>query len=107
MTDLKLQSALPPISRPAALSLSEAKSVGKKPTLEQAANGFEAIFMKTMLQEMSNAKLDDGAFESEAEKPFQSMLYDKYADMASGKSGFGIGESIRRAFAKNVPADQQ
>jgi flagellar protein FlgJ len=107
MTDFKIQSALPKSPHLATLSLSESKGVGKKATLEQAANGFEAIFMKTMLQEMSDAKLDDGAFESEAEKPFTSMLHDKYADMASGKSGFGIADSIRRTFAKNVPADQQ
>jgi hypothetical protein len=45
--------------------------------------------------------------ESEAEKPFQTMLHDRYADLAGGKSGFGIGESIRKMFAKNVAPDAQ
>ena len=88
----------------AALSLDDAKKVGSKATLDQAAKSFEALFVQTMLKEMHNAKLDDGLFQSEDEKPFQSMLDQAYADLATKQSRFGIAEAIKRTFEKNVDA---
>ena len=88
----------------AALSLDDAKKVGAKHTLEQAAKSFEAMFVQTMLKEMHNAKLDDGLFQSEDEKPFQSMLDQAYADLATKQNRFGIAEAIKRTFEKNVAA---
>jgi Rod binding domain-containing protein len=107
MSEFKINPGTTGLARHSSLTLSEARGIGQKPTLEQAANGFEGIFLKTMMKEMSEAKLDDGALESEAEKPFQTMLHDRYADLAGGKSGFGIGESIRKMFAKNVTPEAQ
>ena len=86
----------------AALSLDDAKKVGSKATLDQAAKSFEAMFVQTMLKEMHNAKLDDGLFQSEDEKPFQSMLDQAYADLATKQNRFGIAEAIKRTFEKNV-----
>ena len=86
----------------AALSLDDAKKVGAKHTLEQAAKSFEAMFVQTMMKEMHEAKLDDGLFESEGEKPFQSMLDQAYADLATKQNRFGIAEAITRTFSKNV-----
>lgn len=88
----------------AALSLDDAKKVGSKVTLDQAAKSFEALFVQTMLKEMHNAKLDDGLFQSEEEKPFQSMLDQAYADLATKKNRFGIADAIKRSFEKNVDA---
>ena len=86
----------------AALSLDDAKKVGSKASLDQAAKGFEAMFVQTMLKEMHNAKLDDGLFQSEDEKPFQSMLDQAYADLATKHNRFGIAEAVKRTFEKNV-----
>jgi len=88
----------------AAVSLDDAKKVGSKATLDQAAKGFEAMFVQTMLKEMHNAKLDDGLFQSEDEKPFQSMLDQAYADLATKQNRFGIADAIKRTFEKNVAA---
>lgn len=88
----------------AAASLDEAKKVGSRATLDQAAKGFEALFVQTMLKEMHNAKLEDGLFDSEGEKPFQSMLDQAYADLATKQNRFGIADAIKRTFAKNVDA---
>jgi Rod binding domain-containing protein len=88
----------------AALSYDDAKKVGSKATLDQAAKSFEAMFVQTMLKEMHNAKLDDGLFQSEDEKPFQSMLDQAYADLATKQNRFGIAEAIKRTFEKNVAA---
>ena len=88
----------------AALSYDDTKKVGTKATLDQAAKSFEAMFVQTMLKEMHNAKLDDGLFQSEDEKPFQSMLDQAYADLATKQNRFGIAEAIKRTFEKNVAA---
>jgi len=88
----------------AALSLDDAKKVGSKATLDQAAKGFEALFVQTMLKEMHNAKLEDGLFDGEGEKPFQSMLDQAYADLATKQNRFGIADSIKRTFQKSVDA---
>ena len=65
MNALKLDPATLPSVRTSAvgrnaLSLDDAKRVGSKATLDQAAKGFEALFVQTMLKQMHEAKLDDG-----------------------------------------------
>jgi flagellar protein FlgJ len=107
MTSLKMD----PMSLPAvrtstagknAQSYDDAKRVGGKATLDQAAKGFEALFVQTMLKQMHEAKLDDGLFEGEGEKPFQSMLDGAYADLMTKQNKFGIADAINRSFSKNA-----
>lgn len=86
------------------LCLLMTQKVGSKATLDQAAKSFEALFVQTMLKEMHNAKLDDGLFQSENEKPFQSMLEQAYADLATKQNRFGIADAIKRSFQKHVDA---
>ena len=107
MNALKLDPAnLPPVRTSAvgrnALSLDDAKRVGSKATLDQAAKGFEALFVQTMLKQMHEAKLDDGLMDGEGEKPFQSMLDGAYADLATKQNKFGIAEAINRTFSKSA-----
>ena len=107
MNPLKLDpSSLPPVRSSSlaksALTFDEAKRVGSKATLDQAAKGFESLFVQTMLKQMHEAKLDDGLMDNEDQKPFQSMLDGAYADIATKQNKFGIAESITRTFAKNV-----
>ncbi|NDB70524.1 MAG: flagellar basal body rod protein, partial [Methylocystaceae bacterium] len=49
-----------------------------------------------------NAKLEDGLFDGEGEKPFQSMLDQAYADLVTKQNRFGIADAIKRTFEKNV-----
>jgi Rod binding domain-containing protein len=103
MTNLKIDPlSLPPIRSSSigqsASTYDEAKRVGTKATLDQAAKGFEAMFVQTMLKQMHDAKLDDGILESEDQKPFQSMLDGAYADLMTKQNKFGIAEAINRTF---------
>ena len=82
-----------------ALTLDDAKLVGTKATLGQAAKGFEALFAQTMLKQMHESKLDDGILDSEEQKPFQSMLDNAYADIMTKQSKFGIADAITKAFS--------
>ena len=86
----------------AALSYDDAKKVGSKATLDQAAKSFEAMFVQTMLKEMHNAKLDDGLFQSEDEKPFQSMLDSAYAELMSKNMRLGLADSISRQLSPTI-----
>ena len=85
-----------------ATTYDEAKRVGEKANLTQAAKGFEAMFLQTMMQEMHAAKLDDGLFNSDEEKPFQTMLESSYSDLATKKGQFGLADAITRSLAKQV-----
>ncbi len=107
MNVLKLDpSSLPPVRSSSlsksAMTFDEAKRVGSKATLDQAAKGFESLFVQTMLKQMHEAKLDDGLMDNEDQKPFLSMLDGAYADLATKQNKFGIAEAISRTFAKNV-----
>lgn len=107
MTSLKLDpSSLPPVRTSSvgksAVTFDEAKRVGSKATLDQAAKGFESLFVQTMLKQMHEAKLDDGLMDNENQKPFQSMLDSAYADLTTKQNKFGIAEAITRTFTKNV-----
>jgi flagellar protein FlgJ len=104
---LKLDpSSVPPVRTSSlaksAMTFDEAKRVGSKATLDQAAKGFESLFVQTMLKQMHEAKLDDGLMDNEDQKPFLSMLDGAYADLATKQNKFGIAEAISRTFAKNV-----
>ena len=102
MNTLKLDRPTIPPKSSSSMSMSDAERVGKRPNLDQASKGFEALFVQTMLKEMHNAKLEDGLFDSDGEKPFQSMLDGAYADLATKQSHFGIAEAINRSFSKFV-----
>jgi len=83
------------------LTLDQTKQFGKKATMNQAGEGFEALFMQTIMKSMRDAKIDDGLFSNEAEKPFQSMLDGLYAELAVKKMDIGIAKEIERQFTPN------
>jgi len=87
------------------LSLDQSKQFGKKPSLKQAGEAFEALFMQTIMKTMREAKIDDGLFANESEKPFQSMLDGLYAELSVKKMDLGIGRAIERQFTPNTPRE--
>jgi Rod binding domain-containing protein len=91
-----------PVAKPVT-TLDDAQSMRKKPTLEQAAKGFEAMLFQTMLKEMHNAKLADGLLESENEGAFRSMLDRSYADLAAKRMDLGLSSAITRSFSGVQP----
>ncbi len=95
MDALKLQASAATDS----LSLEQARGYGKKATLHQAGKAFEGLFMHTMMKAMREAQIEGGLFESEAEKPFRTMLDQAYSDLAVKNMRLGIAESIERQFS--------
>ncbi len=97
-----LPSLQAPTKASKAVTIDEARRVGTKTTLDQAAKGFEALFAQTMLKQMHEGKLDDGILDSEEQKPFQSLLDNAYADLMTKQSKFGIADAINKTFASRV-----
>jgi Rod binding domain-containing protein len=85
------------------LTLDQARTVGKKPTLEQAGKAFETLFLQTMMKSARDAKLDDGLLNNEAEKPFISMLDNAYSELATKNLRLGIAEAVTRQFSPPPP----
>jgi flagellar protein FlgJ len=107
MIPLKIDPSSHPAIRTSSLAKSavtfdEAKRVGSKATLDQAAKGFESLFVQTMLKQMHDAKLGDGLLDSEGQKPFETMLDGAYADLMTKQNKFGIADAITRTFSKNI-----
>lgn len=65
--------------------------------LRQAAQGFEAIFVRILLREMRNtvpeSDLLDGGF---ARDVFEDLLDEKRAEQIAGSQGLGLGEMVFR-----------
>jgi len=87
------------------LTLDQSKQFGKKPSLKQAGEAFEALFMQTIMKTMREAKIDDGLFANESEKPFQSMLDGLYAELSVKRMDLGIGRAIERQFTPSKPRE--
>lgn len=94
MTDLKLAGA--PLSD--AYSLDQTKAVGRKPTLDQAGQAFEALFLQTIMKSMREATLGEGLLDGDAQKPFESMLDHAYSDKVAKNLKLGLAEAITRQF---------
>ena len=73
--------------------------------LKQAAQGFEAVFLRQMIGAMRSAKLaDDDIFGSSAEDQFRDMGDARLADDMAKKGGFGVSDMLLRQFGSKEVA---
>ena len=77
----------------------------KRAQLKEAAQAFEAVFLRQMIGSMRQAKLtEDELFGSSATDQFQGMADAKLADNMAEKSNFGIAELLLKQFGgKEAP----
>ncbi len=85
------------------LSLDQSRQYGRKPTMKQAGQAFEALFMQTIMKSMREAQLDEGLLNNDAEKPFIAMLDQAYSDLSVKNMRLGIAEAIDRQFTPKTP----
>ncbi len=70
-------------------------NIDRQSKLYQAAQDFEAIFVKQMLNAMRKTVDKSGFVEGGmAEEIFEDMLYDEYAKKMTRVAGFGLAEQI-------------
>ena len=71
--------------------------------LRQAAEEFEAMFVRMILAQGHQAQLADGLFETDKDDSFQSMLDGEYARSVAGQADLGIANSLYAQFSKSLP----
>lgn len=72
------------------------------PALRKAAQGFEAVLLRQLIQSMRSAKLSDEAFGSEASNNFREMADARTADSMASLGQFGIAAMIEKQLAGKV-----
>tara|TARA_Y100001970_G_C14117179_1_gene794268 strand:- start:624 stop:908 length:285 start_codon:yes stop_codon:yes gene_type:complete len=73
----------------------QTNGISENTKLKEAANDFEAIFVKQMLKTMRETSLEsDFIPKSEGEKYFRSMLDEQYSILAAKSGSLGLGEMI-------------
>lgn len=68
--------------------------------MREAAQAFEAVFIRQMIGSMRQAKLADDAFGSNATEQFRDMADSRLADSMSSQGGFGIAEMLMNQFQR-------
>jgi peptidoglycan hydrolase FlgJ len=95
-----------PVSNPAtptALGPSAGPSVeAQRAQLRQAAQAFEAIFLRQMIGSMRNARLAEDVFGSSSSEQFRDMGDAQLADSMSRQGSFGIAEMLLSQFNRAI-----
>ena len=98
-----------PVSNPAApasLAAAGAPSTeAQRAQLRQAAQAFEAIFLRQMIGSMRNARLAEDVFGSSSSEQFRDMGDAQLADSMSRQGSFGIAEMLLAQFNRAIPAN--
>ena len=66
--------------------------------LREAAQAFEAVFLRQMIGSMRQAKLGEDLLGSDASDQFRDMADARLADSMAEQGGFGIAEMLLNQF---------
>ena len=78
----------------------------RRQELRQAAQAFEAVFVRQLLGSMRSAKLADDMFGSQATDQFRDMADARLADTMSQQGTFGIAEMLVAQFERHRSVQQ-
>lgn len=72
--------------------------------LKEAAQGFEAIFVTKLLNQMHSSSMNEGGFigQSNSEKMFKGMMFQEIGKEVAKTSSFGIADAIYKQLKDNV-----
>lgn len=73
--------------------------------LRQAAEQFEAMFVRQILEQSHKSELAEGLFSTSKDDAFQSMLDNEYAQNIAGKVNLGLADVLYEQFAATLPKD--
>ena len=73
----------------------------RRQELRQAAQAFEAVFIRQLIGSMRNARLADDMFGSQATGQFRDMADARLADSMSQQGTFGIAELLTAQFERH------
>ena len=78
----------------------------RRQELRQAAQAFEAVFIRQLIGSMRNARLADEMFGSQATEQFRDMADARLADSMSQQGTFGIAEMLTAQFERHRSVQQ-
>ena len=72
--------------------------------LKEAAQGFEAIFVTKLLNQMHSSSMNEGGFigQSNSEKMFKGMMFQEIGKEVAKTSSFGIADAIYKQMKNSV-----
>jgi len=78
----------------------------RRQELRQAAQAFEAVFIRQLLGSMRSTKLADDMFGSQATDQFRDMADSRLADTMSQRGTFGIADMLVAQFERHRSVQQ-
>lgn len=78
----------------------------RRQELRQAAQAFEAVFVRQLLGSMRNAKLAEDMFGSQATDQFRDMADARLAETMSQRGTFGIADLLVAQFERHRSVQQ-
>jgi peptidoglycan hydrolase FlgJ len=72
----------------------------RRQELRQAAQAFEAVFIRQLIGSMRNARLAEDMFGSQATEQFRDMADGRLADSMSQQGTFGIADLLTAQFER-------
>lgn len=80
------------------------KLPSEREQLHQAAQQFEAIFVRQMLSSARQAGFGNELFSSQGTQTFQAMQDEKFAEVASQSGAFGFSKVIEAQLSRHLDA---
>jgi flagellar protein FlgJ len=101
MTDINSTGLAMAVNASSQAERGEDKAMSQKVKLEDVADEFEALFVKSILSSARSAKLADPLLNSEGSKTFLSLLDQEYATALARRESLGIAEGLVRQFQRS------
>ncbi len=73
--------------------------------LKEAAEGFEAIFLRQMLASARQTNFGSDLFDSSGSDTFRQMRDDAFAEMAADRGVLGLSKMIEAQLARHMPQE--
>lgn len=90
-------------------SLAQTRRLAKedpRAAMKSAAQQFEAVFLQMVLKAMRDASPQEGIFDSEQSRMYQSLLDQQLAQTLSARGTTGLAALIERQLSRGLPAEQ-
>ena len=89
---------IPSLSRNPAVDIQRSQA-SQAERLQQAAEGFEALFMQQMMQSARKSSLGEDLLSSSGQDHMRAMLDQKLTEVGAGRSNLGIARALYQQFA--------
>ncbi|MBR9649656.1 rod-binding protein [Thalassovita aquimarina] len=99
---LSLNTSLPGLQKPAQSDARPAEPSRDMARMQQAAEGFEGLFLQQMMKAGRAASLGDDLLGGTGTERMQDMLDTTLTETASGRAGLGLADAIVRQFTPFV-----